>query len=82
MEIYFILGTPIIIYYLVLTKLQYDTITETKAASVKSKKTHNELHETLPFEQQQLQYNLQGNIFNMPAVFVAMLIYKLRHGKE
>ncbi len=41
--------------------------------------THNETYEKMSFEQQQLQNNLQGNLFNLPATLVAQFIYFLRH---
>ena len=33
----------------------------------------------MSFEQQQLQNNLQGNLFNLPATLIAQFIYFLRH---
>ncbi|WP_418064792.1 DUF3949 domain-containing protein [Sporosarcina psychrophila] len=33
----------------------------------------------MSFEQQQLQLNLQGNLFNLPATLMAQFIYFMRH---
>lgn len=36
----------------------------------------------MSFEQQQMQFNLQGNPINLPASLIAEFIYFLRHRKE
>ncbi|WP_342505108.1 DUF3949 domain-containing protein [Sporosarcina sp. FSL K6-2383] len=77
-----ILGLVIVIYIIVMIPVQYRNIEATKKELKKSGKTHNEMYEDMSFEQQQMQFNLQGNFFNIPASLIAELIYFLRHRKE
>ncbi|MUK88556.1 DUF3949 domain-containing protein [Ornithinibacillus sp. L9] len=77
----FIILSIFIIYLIILVPLQYHNLVATKKELRESGKRHNDHNEDVSFEQQQLQYNLQGNLFNLPATLVAMLIYRVRHGE-
>lgn len=76
---YWIIGAVFLIYCVVLIPIQYRNIAETKKEFAKSRLTHNETYENKSFEEQQMQYNLQGNLLNLPATLIAQLIYSLRH---
>ncbi|WP_318617593.1 DUF3949 domain-containing protein [Sporosarcina sp. YIM B06819] len=78
---FLILGSIIALYIIVMVPIQYGNITETKKELKKSGKTHNEMYDDMSFEQQQMQFNLQGSLINLPASLVAELIYFLRHRK-
>lgn len=77
--IWMILGAVVVLYILIMIPFQYRNIAATKEELKKTKKTHNETYEDMSFEEQQLQYNLQGNLLNLPSTLIATLIYKLRH---
>ncbi len=77
--IWMILGAVVVLYILIMIPFQYRNIAATKEELKKTKKTHNEIYEDMSFEEQQLQYNLQGNLLNLPSTVIATLIYKLRH---
>lgn len=70
------------IYALIMIPIQYSYIAETKQRFKKLNKSHNEIYDDMSFEEQQLQYNLQGSLFNLPSTLIAALIYKIRHPKE
>ncbi|MEK3889935.1 DUF3949 domain-containing protein [Bacillus sp. FSL K6-3431] len=82
MEFMIIIGSVLVLYYIVLIPMQYANIATTKKSMKKSGLTHNEEYEKMSFEEQQLQYNLQGNIFNLPATLIAQFIYFIRHRNE
>ncbi|MFD2043540.1 DUF3949 domain-containing protein [Ornithinibacillus salinisoli] len=77
-----VIASVLVIYWAILIPTQYQNIAATKEESRKLGKHHNEINEEMSFEQQQLQYNLQGNLFNLPATLVAMLIYKIRNPEK
>jgi Protein of unknown function (DUF3949) len=76
---WYIFGGIILLYVIIMIPFQYRNIEAMKEELKKSKKTHNEMYEDMSFEEQQLQYNLQGNLLNLPSTLIATLIYKLRH---
>ena len=80
--VYWIIGSVLAIYIIVMTPLQYRNIVETKKELKKSGKTHNEMYEDMSFEQEQMQFNLQGSLYTLPASLIAEFIYYLRHRKE
>ncbi|MBS4179402.1 DUF3949 domain-containing protein [Lederbergia citrea] len=79
MEFLIVIGSVLVIYYLILIPVQYRNIAATRESLKKSHLTHNEMYEKMSFEEQQLQFNLQGNLFNLPATLIAQLIYYIRH---
>ncbi|MEK5038689.1 DUF3949 domain-containing protein [Sporosarcina sp. FSL K6-3457] len=79
---WWIIGTVLAIYLVIMIPVQYRNIVETKKELKKSGKTHNEIYDDMSFEQQQMQFNLQGNPINLPASLIAEFIYFLRHRKE
>ena len=76
---YWIIGAVLVAYYIVMIPIQYRNIAETKKEFAKSGLTHNEAYENMSFEEQQMQYNLQGNLLNLPATLIAQLLYSVRH---
>ncbi len=76
---YWVIGSVLVIYFLIMIPVQYGNIAATKKELKESGLTHNETYEEMSFEQQQLQLNLQGNLFNLPATLIAQFIYFVRH---
>lgn len=76
---FIIIGAVLVLYMIVMVPIQYSYISSMKELEKKSNKSHNQLYEDMSFEKEQLHYNLQGNLINIPSNLVAMLIYKLRH---
>lgn len=74
-----IIGGVILLYIIVMVPLQYQYISEMKAIKNKTHKTQNEIYDNMSFEEQQLHYNLQGSLINLPSSLIAMLIYKIVH---
>ncbi|WP_066306842.1 DUF3949 domain-containing protein [Bacillus sp. FJAT-29814] len=70
------------IYALIMIPVQYAYIAETKQRFKELNKSHNEIYDDMSFEEQQLQYNLQGSLYNLPSTLIATLIYKIRNPKE
>lgn len=79
---FWIIGAVLAIYWIVMIPIQYRNIDETKKELDNSRLTHNEVYENMSFEEQQMQFNLQGNPLNLPATLIAQLIYSLRHRGE
>ncbi|MEH7385879.1 DUF3949 domain-containing protein [Bacillus sp. JJ1521] len=77
--VWYVIGGILLLYVLVMIPIQYRNIAATKEQFKKTKKTHNETYEDMSFEEQQLQFNLQGSLFNLPSTLIATLIYKIRH---
>ncbi|MEH7223352.1 DUF3949 domain-containing protein [Bacillus sp. JJ1566] len=77
--IWYVIGGVLLLYVLIMIPIQYKNIAATKEEFKKTKKTHNETYEDMSFEEQQLQFNLQGSPLNLPSTLIAALIYKIRH---
>lgn len=79
---YWIIGSVLAIYMIIMIPIQYANIAETKKELKRSGKTHNEMYEDMSFEKEQMQFNAQGSFFTIPASLIAEFIYFLRHRKE
>jgi hypothetical protein len=77
-----IIISVLVAYFLVMIWFQYKNIAETKMRIKKTKQSHNEMYEKMSFEEQELQYNLQGSLLNLPSNIVAMILYKILHWHE
>ncbi|MDR4888162.1 DUF3949 domain-containing protein [Fredinandcohnia sp. QZ13] len=77
--LFYVIGGVLLLYVLVMIPIQYRNIAATKEEFKKTKKTHNETYEDMSFEEQQLQFNLQGSPINLPSTLIAALIYKIVH---
>lgn len=69
-----------IVYFLIMIPIQYSYISEMNQRL--KNKSHNDVYDSMSFEEQQLHFNAQGSLLNLPSNLVAQLIYKLRHRKE
>lgn len=76
---FWIIGGALALYWIIMIPIQYRNIAATKEELQKTSQTHNEKYEEMEFEEQQMQFNLQGNLFNLPATLVAQFIYFLSH---
>lgn len=77
-----IIVSAFVLYFLIMIPIQYSYIAEMKELKKRSQSTHNEMYEKMPVGEEQLHYNLQGNLLNIPSNLVAMLIYKIRNREE
>lgn len=68
------------VYFLIMIPIQYSYISEMKERL--KNKSHNEVYESMSFEEQELHYNAQGSLLNLPSNLVAQLIYMLRHRQK
>lgn len=75
--VWYVIGGVLLLYVLIMIPIQYRNIRATKEEFRKTKKTHNETYEDMSFEEQQLQFNLQGSLLNIPSTLIATLIYKI-----
>lgn len=81
MDIVFIICLSFyLVYFLIMIPIQYSYISEMKQRL--KNKSHNEVYDSMSFEEQELHYNAQGNLLNFPSNLVAQLIFTLRHRKE
>ncbi|GHI00376.1 hypothetical protein AM1BK_39180 [Neobacillus kokaensis] len=60
---------------------QYANIGETKKRFKKLNKSHNEIYKDMTFAEQQLQFNLQGNLMKLVPTLFAAFIYKIQNQK-
>lgn len=79
--VYIIIGGILLIYMIVMVPIHYQYLVETKERLRRYKNSHEKMYDKMSFEEQQLQYNMQGSIINLPSALIASLIYNLRHRK-
>ncbi|WP_431731893.1 DUF3949 domain-containing protein [Bacillus timonensis] len=77
--LFYVIGGILLLYVLVMIPIQYRNIAATKEEFKRTKKSHNETYDDMSFEEQQLQFNLQGSLINLPSTLIATLIYKIIH---
>ncbi|MBO9130892.1 DUF3949 domain-containing protein [Bacillus sp. 165] len=70
-----------LIYFLVMIPVQYRILAGLKERQTKTSLSQSELYENMSFEEEQLHFHNQGNLFNLPSAIVANTIYKLKHRK-
>ncbi|PHC98460.1 hypothetical protein COF36_00410 [Bacillus pseudomycoides] len=68
-----------IVYVLIMIPIQYMYISGLKEKQKEMKVSQHELYEKMSFEEEQLHYNVQGNLFNLPSFLIASFIYKVKH---
>lgn len=76
--VFIILLSVYVVYFLIMIPIQYSYITEMNKQLPKNK-SHNEVYDSMSFEEQQLHFHAQGNLLNLPSNLVASLIYKIRN---
>ncbi|MFD3450088.1 DUF3949 domain-containing protein [Microbacteriaceae bacterium 4G12] len=61
--------------------IQYRYVSGLKEREAKIKVSQYKMYENMRFEEQQLHFSHQGNLWNVPSAIVASFIYQLRHRK-
>lgn len=67
----YIFGSIIILYLIIMTRMEYSSFKEVKAEYKRAGKTHEKVYEKKLFEQQELEFNKQGNLLNLLAILLA-----------
>lgn len=78
MSTVFVFLSVLILYYLILIPLEYRSLKEVRMEYSQTGTSHD-THGNPSFEKQLLETNKQGNLLNVPAVAIAVFIYKARH---
>ena len=81
MPVLSIIITIVFIYFVIMVPLQYSYIKELKKAQA-SPSSQQELYDASSPSTQQMHYQIQSNLFFVPANAVASLIYRIQHGKD
>ena len=81
MSVLAIVITIVFIYFVIMVPLQYSYIKELKKAQA-SHSSQQDLYDTSSPSTQLTHYQIQSNIFFVPANAVASLIYRIQHGKD
>ncbi|MEH7025238.1 DUF3949 domain-containing protein [Bacillus wiedmannii] len=66
----------ILAYFIILVPIQYNYI---KILKTKQNVSQNELYDNMSYEESQIHYHYQSNVFTIPASLVASIIYKVKH---
>ncbi|MFS0862762.1 DUF3949 domain-containing protein [Fredinandcohnia sp. 179-A 10B2 NHS] len=77
--VFIILAAVFVLYFLIMVPVQYRYIDEMKKSREKANQTQNEQYESMSFQEEQLHFNQQGNLLNLPSALVATIIYKIRN---
>jgi hypothetical protein len=71
-----------VLYFLIMTPIQYRYIAALKEKQKKSKLKQHEMYEKMLFEEEQLHFHNQGNLWNWPSFIAASIIYKIKHRQK
>ncbi|OAK21317.1 hypothetical protein A6283_09585 [Bacillus wiedmannii] len=66
----------VLAYFIILFPIQYNYI---KILKTKQNVSQNELYDNMSYEESQIHYHYQSNVFTIPASLVASIIYKVKH---
>lgn len=69
----------ILAYFIILVPIQYNYIKMLKEKQQKMNISQIELYDKMSYEESQVHYHYQNNVFTIPASLVASIIYKVKH---
>ncbi|MEM5638714.1 DUF3949 domain-containing protein [Bacillus toyonensis] len=81
LEIIFFGGIALF-YFLVMIPIQYLYLQGLHEKRKRTGLSQRELYEKMSFEEEQLHFHVQGNLFNIPSAFVAYMILKVEDVKS
>ena len=69
----------VLAYFIILVPIQYNYIKMLKTKQKKMNRLQTELYDNMSYEESQIHYHYQSNVFTIPASLVASIIYKVKH---
>ncbi|MCU5513232.1 MULTISPECIES: DUF3949 domain-containing protein [Bacillus] len=69
----------VLAYFIILVPIQYNYIKILKKKQKKMNVSQNELYDNMSYEESQIHYHYQSNVFTIPASLVASIIYNVKH---
>lgn len=69
----------VLAYFIILVPIQYNYIKMSKTKQKKMNMSQTELYDNMSYEESQIHYHYQSNVFTIPASLVASVIYKVKH---
>ncbi|PGO31378.1 hypothetical protein CN984_09640 [Bacillus cereus] len=69
----------VLAYFIILVPIQYNYIKMLKTKQEKMNVSQDKLYAKMSYEESQIHYHYQSNIFTIPASLVASIVYKLKH---
>ncbi|MGD6890646.1 DUF3949 domain-containing protein [Bacillus mobilis] len=69
----------VLAYFIILVPIQYNYIKILKTKQKKMNMSQTELYDNMSYEESQIHYHYQSNVFTIPASLVASVIYKVKH---
>ncbi|QIW19438.1 DUF3949 domain-containing protein [Bacillus thuringiensis] len=69
----------VLAYFIILVPIQYNYIKMLKEKQQKMNISQNELYDKMSYEEAQVHYHYQSNVFTIPASLVASIVYKMKH---
>ncbi|GMR67374.1 MULTISPECIES: DUF3949 domain-containing protein [Bacillus] len=69
----------VLAYFIILVPIQYNYMKMLKEKQKKMNASQNELYDNMSYEESQIHYHDQSNVFTIPASLVASIVYKMKH---
>ncbi|ARJ24257.1 DUF3949 domain-containing protein [Bacillus mycoides] len=69
----------VLAYFIILVPIQYNYIKMLKEKQKKMNVSQNELYDKMSYEESQIHYHYQSNVFTIPASLIASIVYKVKH---
>lgn len=69
----------VLAYFIILVPIQYNYIKILKTKQEKMNVSQYELYDKMSYEEAQIHYHYQSNIFTIPASLVASIVYRVKH---
>ncbi|EJS60001.1 DUF3949 domain-containing protein [Bacillus cereus] len=69
----------VLAYFIILVPIQYNYIKILKTKQEKMNVSQYELYDKMSYEESQIHYHYQSNIFTIPASLVASIVYRVKH---
>ncbi|HDR4722365.1 DUF3949 domain-containing protein [Bacillus cereus group sp. Sample62] len=69
----------VLAYFIILVTIQYNYIKMLKTKQKKMNRSQTKLYDNMSYEESQIHYHYQSNVFTIPASLVASIIYKVKH---
>ncbi|EJR51131.1 hypothetical protein IIM_03499 [Bacillus cereus VD107] len=75
-------GGIALFYFLVMIPIQYLYLQGLNEKKKRTGLSQQELYKQMSFEEEQLHFHVQGNLFNIPSALVASMILKIKGRKK
>ena len=82
MSVMVLFGSIAVLYFLMMIPIEYFYLQGLEEKKKKTGLSQSQMYEKMSFEEEQLHFNVQGNLYNIPSALVASWLIKRKSRKS